>query len=163
MTMSRSSPGWRVLQRDSAASNSGETLDFARGAERLVLRPVPVSLLLLDLAAGIEEELPGLEVAHAAVQRDDRPLLESRCPVQRQQRLASLALPHPRVVDGLAGLVQAMGLVEPVAVGEQGATLSAGNRHGNAAFMTSREAFVAESQQDFEHFNGSLTASYPGI
>ena len=41
-----------------------ETLDFSRGAERLVLRPVPVSLLLLDLAAGIEEELPGLEVVH---------------------------------------------------------------------------------------------------
>ncbi len=39
-----------------------ETLDFTRGAERLVLRPVPVALLLLDLAAGIEEELPGLEV-----------------------------------------------------------------------------------------------------
>jgi signal transduction histidine kinase len=39
-----------------------ETLDFTRGAERLVLRPVPVGLLLLDLAAGIEEELPGLEV-----------------------------------------------------------------------------------------------------
>ncbi|MGD8895038.1 MAG: HAMP domain-containing sensor histidine kinase [Acidobacteriota bacterium] len=39
-----------------------ETLDFTRGAERLVLRPVPVTLLLLDLAAGIEEELPGLEV-----------------------------------------------------------------------------------------------------
>ena len=39
-----------------------ETLDFTRGAERLVRRPVPVSLLLLDLAAGIEEELPGLQV-----------------------------------------------------------------------------------------------------
>jgi signal transduction histidine kinase len=39
-----------------------ETLDFTRGAERMVLRPVPVALLLLDLAAGIEEELPGLEV-----------------------------------------------------------------------------------------------------
>jgi signal transduction histidine kinase len=39
-----------------------ETLDFTRGAERLVLRTVPVGLFLLDLAAGIEEELPGLEV-----------------------------------------------------------------------------------------------------
>jgi signal transduction histidine kinase len=39
-----------------------ETLDFTRGAERLVLRSVPVALLLLDLAAGVEEELPGLEV-----------------------------------------------------------------------------------------------------
>jgi signal transduction histidine kinase len=41
-----------------------ETLDFTRGAERLVLRSVPVALLLLDLAAGIEEELPGLDVVH---------------------------------------------------------------------------------------------------
>jgi signal transduction histidine kinase len=39
-----------------------ETLDFARGAERLVLRPVSVQLLLLDLAAELEAELPGLEV-----------------------------------------------------------------------------------------------------
>jgi signal transduction histidine kinase len=39
-----------------------ETLDFARGAERLVLRAVPLGVLLLDLAAGIAEELPGLEV-----------------------------------------------------------------------------------------------------
>jgi signal transduction histidine kinase len=39
-----------------------ETLDFARGAERLVLRAVPLGVLLLDLADGIAEELPGLEV-----------------------------------------------------------------------------------------------------
>jgi signal transduction histidine kinase len=39
-----------------------ETLDFARGAERLVLRAVPLGVVLLDLAAGIAEELPGLEV-----------------------------------------------------------------------------------------------------
>jgi signal transduction histidine kinase len=39
-----------------------ETLDFARGAERLVLRGVPLGVLLLDLAAGIAEEVPGLEV-----------------------------------------------------------------------------------------------------
>jgi signal transduction histidine kinase len=42
-----------------------ETLDFARGAERLVLRSVPLGLLLAELAAGIEAELPGL-----AVERD---------------------------------------------------------------------------------------------
>ena len=40
-----------------------ETLDFARGAERLALRPVSLGLFLAELAAGIEEELPGLEVA----------------------------------------------------------------------------------------------------
>lgn len=40
-----------------------ETLDFARGAERLVLRPVPLGLFFAELAAGLEEELPGLKVA----------------------------------------------------------------------------------------------------
>jgi len=39
---------------------TSETLDFARGAERLVRRSVPLGLLLTDLAAGIGEELPGL-------------------------------------------------------------------------------------------------------
>jgi signal transduction histidine kinase len=39
-----------------------ETLDFARGAERLVLRAVPLGLFLAELAAGIEAELPGLVV-----------------------------------------------------------------------------------------------------
>jgi len=42
-----------------------ETLDFARGAQRLVLRSVSLGVLLADLAAGIEAELPGL-----AVERD---------------------------------------------------------------------------------------------
>jgi signal transduction histidine kinase len=63
-----------------------ETLDFARGAERLVLRPVPVSLLLLDLAAGIEEELPGLEV----VQHLDLPRgLRTRLDVDKLRRAVS--------------------------------------------------------------------------
>jgi len=39
-----------------------ETLDFAHGAEKLVLRSVPLGLLLAELAAGIEAELPGLRV-----------------------------------------------------------------------------------------------------
>jgi signal transduction histidine kinase len=42
-----------------------ETLDFARGAQKLVLRSVPLGILLAELAAGIEAELPGL-----AVERD---------------------------------------------------------------------------------------------
>ncbi|HXK09112.1 MAG TPA: ATP-binding protein [Vicinamibacteria bacterium] len=41
---------------------TGETLDFVRGAEKLVLRPFPLGVLLAELAAGIEEELPGLVV-----------------------------------------------------------------------------------------------------
>ncbi|HSD26861.1 MAG TPA: HAMP domain-containing sensor histidine kinase, partial [Vicinamibacteria bacterium] len=39
---------------------TSETLDFARGAEKLVLRSLPLGLLLAELAAGIEAELPGL-------------------------------------------------------------------------------------------------------
>jgi len=39
---------------------TGETLDFARGAEKLVLRAVPLGVLVAELAAGIEQELPGL-------------------------------------------------------------------------------------------------------
>jgi signal transduction histidine kinase len=39
-----------------------ETLDFARGAQKLVLRPVSLGLLLAELAAGLELELPGLRV-----------------------------------------------------------------------------------------------------
>lgn len=39
-----------------------ETLDFARGADRLVLRAVPLGLFLAELAAAIETELPGLAV-----------------------------------------------------------------------------------------------------
>jgi signal transduction histidine kinase len=41
---------------------AAETLDFARGAERLVLRSVPLGILLAELAAGMETELPGLSV-----------------------------------------------------------------------------------------------------
>ena len=41
---------------------TGETLDFVRGAERLVRRPFPLGVLLAELAAGIEQELPGLTV-----------------------------------------------------------------------------------------------------
>jgi len=44
---------------------TGETLDFVRGAERLVLRPFPLGVLLAELAAGIEQELPGLVVEPA--------------------------------------------------------------------------------------------------
>jgi len=37
-----------------------ETLDFARGAARLVVRPIALGLLLAELVASIEQELPGL-------------------------------------------------------------------------------------------------------
>jgi signal transduction histidine kinase len=75
-----------------------ETLDFARGAERLVLRPVPVSLLLLDLAAGIEEELPGLEV----VQDIELPRgLRTRLDVDKLRRAVSNIAANAR--DAMSG------------------------------------------------------------
>jgi signal transduction histidine kinase len=52
-----------VEATDRLARMTSETLDFARGAERLVLRPVSLGIFLAELAAGIEEELPGLKVA----------------------------------------------------------------------------------------------------
>jgi signal transduction histidine kinase len=41
---------------------TGETLDFARGAEKLVRRAVSLTVLLAEIAAGLEQELPGLVV-----------------------------------------------------------------------------------------------------
>lgn len=41
---------------------TGETLDFARGPSTLVRRPVVLTTLLNELAAGVGEEQPGLEV-----------------------------------------------------------------------------------------------------
>jgi signal transduction histidine kinase len=41
---------------------TGETLDFARDAEKLVLRSVPLFVLATELAASIQQELPGLVV-----------------------------------------------------------------------------------------------------
>jgi len=51
-----------VEATDRLSRMTNETLDFARGAERLVRRPVSLGLFLQELAAGLEEELPGLEV-----------------------------------------------------------------------------------------------------
>jgi signal transduction histidine kinase len=52
-----------VEAADRLSRMTNETLDFARGAERLVLRLVPLGMFLAELAAGIEQELPGLSVA----------------------------------------------------------------------------------------------------
>jgi signal transduction histidine kinase len=41
---------------------TAETLDFARGAGRLVRRPQAIAALVEDLARGLESELPGLQV-----------------------------------------------------------------------------------------------------
>jgi signal transduction histidine kinase len=45
---------------------TGETLDFVRGSTKLVRRTVVLTTLLKELAAGIGEELPGLDVTTAA-------------------------------------------------------------------------------------------------
>jgi signal transduction histidine kinase len=89
-----------------------ETLDFARGAERLVLRPVPVSLLLLDLAAGIEEELPGLEV----VQHIDLPRgLRTRLDVDKLRRAVSNVAANAREAMGGHGRLHLRARVGPQA------------------------------------------------
>jgi signal transduction histidine kinase len=87
-----------------------ETLDFARGAERLVLRPVPVALLLIDLAAGLEEELPGLDV----VQDFDLPRgLRTRLDVDKLRRAISNVAANARDAMGGAGRLHLRARVEP--------------------------------------------------
>jgi signal transduction histidine kinase len=86
-----------------------ETLDFARGAERLVLRPVPVSLLLLDLAAGIEEELPGLDVVrHVDLPRG----LRTRLDVDKLRRAVSNVAANARDAMGGQGRLHLRARVE---------------------------------------------------
>lgn len=66
-----------VEATDRLARMTSETLDFARGAERLALRPVSLGVFLAELAAGLEEELPGLKVAaDFAVESTRRVLLD---------------------------------------------------------------------------------------
>ena len=45
---------------------TGETLDFVRGSTKLVRRTVVLTTLLKELAAGVSEELPGLDVTTEA-------------------------------------------------------------------------------------------------
>jgi signal transduction histidine kinase len=52
-----------------------ETLDFARGAARLVVRPVALGLLLAELVASIEQELPGLSAVRDFQVPNARPLM----------------------------------------------------------------------------------------
>ena len=75
-----------------------ETLDFVRGAERLVRRPVPVSLLLLDLAAEIEAELPGIAVVREI---QVPPSLRAGLDVDKLRRAVSNMAANAR--DAMAG------------------------------------------------------------
>jgi signal transduction histidine kinase len=87
-----------------------ETLDFTRGAERLVRRPVPVALLLLDLAAGIEEELPGLEVVQdVSLPRGLRMDLD----VDKLRRAVSNVAANARDAMGGRGRLHLRARVEP--------------------------------------------------
>jgi signal transduction histidine kinase len=54
--------GLIVQMVDRLERMTAETLDFARGAGRLVRRPQAIAALVADLARGMESELPGLEV-----------------------------------------------------------------------------------------------------
>jgi signal transduction histidine kinase len=78
---------------------TGETLDFAREAEKLVLRPVPLGIFVTELAAGIEEELPGL-----AVERDfDVSGLRGTLDVDKIRRAVSNIAANARDAMGGAG------------------------------------------------------------
>ncbi len=52
-----------------------ETLDFTRGAAKLVARPIGLGLLLAELVASIEQELPGLSAVRDFEVPNARPLM----------------------------------------------------------------------------------------
>ena len=60
-----------------------ETLDFARGAARLVVRPIALGLLLAELVASIEQELPGLKAVR------DFQVPNPRCRAGRRRQAAA--------------------------------------------------------------------------
>jgi signal transduction histidine kinase len=87
-----------------------ETLDFARGAERLVLRPVSLGLFLAELAAGLAEELPGL-----AVEKDVCVAAERRVPldVDKVRRAVSNIAANARDAMGGRGRLTLRARIEP--------------------------------------------------
>jgi signal transduction histidine kinase len=87
-----------------------ETLDFARGAERLVLRPVSVGVLLEEVAATIEQELPGLTVVRdIRVPAGQRAALD----VDKLRRAVSNIAGNARQAMGGAGLLTLSARVAP--------------------------------------------------
>jgi signal transduction histidine kinase len=93
-----------------------ETLDFARGAERLVLRSVSLGILLADLAAGIEAELPGL-----AVERDFDPKEGGRrviLDVDKIRRAVSNVAANARDAMGGRGRLRFSARIEPLAAAD---------------------------------------------
>jgi len=94
---------------------TGETLDFVRGAETLVRRAVPLAVLVSELAAGIELELPGLEV-----ERDTKPLAGRRATldVDKIRRAVSNVAANARDAMGGAGRLRLEARIEPLEDGE---------------------------------------------
>jgi len=90
---------------------TGETLDFARGAETLVLRAVPLGLLVAELAAGIEQELPGL-----TVERDFELLGGRRGPVDvdKLRRAVTNIAANARDAMGGHGRIKLTARIEPL-------------------------------------------------
>jgi signal transduction histidine kinase len=91
---------------------TGETLDFARGAEKLVRRAVPLGVLVADLAAGIEQELPGL-----TLERDFDLPGGRRGPVDvdKIRRAVSNIAANARDAMGGSGRLRLQARIEPLA------------------------------------------------
>ena len=94
-----------------------ETLDFARGAERLALRGVPLAVFLLEVATGIEEELPGLEVVRDFdVPAGQRAALD----VDKLRRAISNIAANARDAMGGRGRLHIRARVEPAPEADEG-------------------------------------------
>jgi signal transduction histidine kinase len=91
-----------------------ETLDFARGAERLVVRPVSLGLLLSDLAAAVELELPGLTlVRRYCVPSEHQVTLD----VDKLKRAVLNIAANAREAQGGRGVLTITARLEPTASG----------------------------------------------
>ena len=91
---------------------TGETLDFVRGAEKLVLRKVPLGVLVAELAAGIEQELPGLTVERDFELPGGR---RGSVDVDKIRRAVSNIAANARDAMGGAGRLRFSARVAPVA------------------------------------------------
>jgi len=96
---------------------TGETLDFARGAESLVLRAVPLRLLVAELAAGIEQELPGLAVERDVELPDGR---RGKVDVDKLRRAVTNIAANARDAMGGQGRIRFRARIEPLG-GPEGA------------------------------------------
>jgi signal transduction histidine kinase len=90
---------------------TAETLDFVRGAEKLVLRAVPLGVLVAEIAAGIEAELPGL-----TVERDFELQGGRRGPVDvdKIRRAVSNIAANARDAMGGAGRIRLSARIAPI-------------------------------------------------